>query len=76
MSRRPDTIVYNGACNLGKTIWYLCVIQDEMNIDAWRAVVKPNVEIFEKAKSYANVANNITFKTKMKVFKDDLIDND
>lgn len=47
-----------------------------MNIDARKAVVKPNVEMFEKAKSYANVANNITFKTKMKVFKGDLIDND
>lgn len=44
-----------------------------MNIDAQRAVVKPNVEIFEKGKSYANVANNRSFKTKMKVFKDDLM---
>lgn len=47
-----------------------------MNIDAQRAVVKPNVEIFEKGKSYANVAINITFKIEMKVFKDDLIDID
>lgn len=76
MSRRPDTIVYNRACNLGKTIWYLYVIQDEMNIDAWKAVVKPNVEMFEKAKSYANVAKIITFETKMEVFKGDLTDND
>lgn len=49
-------------------------MQDQMNIDAQRAVVKPNVEVFEKAKSYANVAINITFQAKMKVFKDDLID--
>lgn len=76
LSRRPDTQVYNAACDLGKTIWLLSVIQDEMNIDAQRAVVKLNVEIFEKGKSYANVAINITFKIEMKVFKDNLIDID
>lgn len=47
-----------------------------MNIDAQRAIVKPNVEVFEKGKSYANVAINITFKAKMKVFQNDLIDID
>lgn len=69
-------MVYNGVCDLGKNIWLLCVMQDQMNIDAQRAVVKPNVEVFEKAKSYANVAINIIFQAKMKVFKDDLIDID
>lgn len=51
-------------------------MQDEINIDAPRAVVRPNVEVFEKRKSYANVAINITFEAKMKAFKDDLIDID
>lgn len=69
-------MVYKGVCDLGKTIWLLCVMQDEMNIDAQRAVVKPNVEVFKKGKIYADVAINITFKAKMKVFKDDLIDID
>lgn len=69
-------MVYNGVYDLGKTIWLLCVMEDEMNIDAQRAVVRPNVEVFEKGKSYANMTINITFKAKMKVFKDDLIDID
>lgn len=47
-----------------------------MNIDVQRAVVRLNVEVFEKGKSYANMTINITFKAKMKVFKDDLIDTD
>lgn len=51
-------------------------MQDEINIDAPRAVVRPNVEVFKKRKSYANVAINIAFEAKMKAFKDDLIDID
>lgn len=69
-------MMYNGVCDFGKTIWLLCVMQDEMNIDAQRAVVRPNVEVFEEGKSYASMTINITFKAKMKVFKDDLIDID
>ena len=51
-------------------------MQDEMNSDAQRAVVRLNVEVFEKEQRYANVAMNITFKAKMKVFKGDFIDTD
>lgn len=75
-------MVYTGVYDLGKTIWLLCLMQDEINVlckKRWttqRAVVRPNVEDFEKGKSYVNVDINITFKAKMKVFKDDLIDTD
>lgn len=43
-------------------------------MDAPRAVVQPNVAVFKKGRSYANTAIKITFKSKMNVFKDDLID--
>ena len=43
-------------------------MKEEMNIDAQRAAVMPNVEVFENKKSYANVTINITFKAKIKVF--------
>lgn len=43
-------------------------------MDAPRAIVQPNVAVFIKGRSYANMAIKITFKAKMKVFKDDLID--
>lgn len=47
-----------------------------MNIDAQRAAVRPNVEVSENKRSYANVTINITLKAKMKVFNDDLIFTD
>lgn len=69
-------MVYNRVYDLGKTFWLLCVMKEEMNIDAQRAAVRPSVEVFENKKSYANVTINITFKAKMKVFNDDLIVTD
>ena len=49
-------------------------MKEEMNIDAQRAAVMPNVEVFVNKKSYANVTINITFKAKIKVFNNGLID--
>lgn len=69
-------MVYNRVYDLGKTIWLLWVKKEEMNIDAQRAAVRPNVEVSENKRSYANVTINITLKAKMKVFNDDLIFTD